>query len=63
MTADTDTELDLFRAQLNCAAVLENLGRPWKLDPRESTRRALKCVVSPSPIAASGTVQRGPRTS
>jgi len=40
MTADT--ELDLFRAQVNCAAVLENLGRPWKLDPRESTRRALK---------------------
>ena len=40
MTADT--ELDLFRAQVNCAAVLENLGRPWTLDPRESTRRALK---------------------
>ena len=40
MTADT--ELDVFRAQVNCAAVLENLGRPWKLDPRESTRRALK---------------------
>jgi hypothetical protein len=37
-----DTELDLFRAQVNCAAVLENLGRPWKLDPRESTRHALK---------------------
>jgi len=40
MTADT--ELDLFRAQVNCAAVLEGLGRPWKLDPRESTRRVLK---------------------
>ena len=40
MTADT--ELDLFRAQVNCAAVLEGMGRPWKLDPRESTRRALK---------------------
>jgi len=26
MTADT--ELDLFRAQVNCAAVLENLGPP-----------------------------------
>jgi len=37
-----DTELDLFRAQVNCAAVLENLGRPWRLDERESTRRALK---------------------
>ena len=37
-----DTELDLFRAQVNCAAVLENLGQPWRLDARESTRRALK---------------------
>jgi hypothetical protein len=38
----TDAELDLFRRSVNCAAVLENLGRPWKLDARESTRRALK---------------------
>lgn len=37
-----ESELDLFRAQVNCAAVLENLGRPWRLDERESTRRALK---------------------
>lgn len=37
-----DTELDLLRAQVNCAAVLEGVGRPWKLDLRESTRRALK---------------------
>jgi hypothetical protein len=37
-----DSELDLFRAQVNCAAVLENLGQPWRLDARESTRRALK---------------------
>ena len=37
-----DSELDLFRAQVNCAAVLENLGQPWRLDRRESTRRALK---------------------
>lgn len=35
-------ELDLFRAQVNCAAVLENLGQPWRLDRQESTRRALK---------------------
>lgn len=41
MTADT--ELDLFRQHVNCAAVLERLGRPWKLDVRQSTRRALKC--------------------
>ena len=37
-----DSELDLFRAQVNCAAVLENLGQPWRLDRRESTRRAMK---------------------
>lgn len=37
-----DSELDLFRDQVNCAAVLENLGQPWRLDSRESTRRALK---------------------
>lgn len=39
---NTDSELDLFRARVNCAAVLENLGQPWRLDTRESTRRALK---------------------
>ncbi len=37
-----DSELDLFRAQVNCAAVLENMGKPWRLDKSESTRRALK---------------------
>ncbi|MCB8882945.1 DUF3991 and TOPRIM domain-containing protein [Acidisoma cellulosilytica] len=37
-----DAELDLFRAQVNCAAVLENMGQPWRLDKAESTRRALK---------------------
>jgi len=37
-----DAELDLFRAQVNCAAVLENMGQPWRLDKRESTRRAMK---------------------
>jgi hypothetical protein len=37
-----DAELQIFRAGVNCAAVLENAGRPWKLDVRESTRRALK---------------------
>jgi hypothetical protein len=38
----TDTELDLLRSKVNCAAVLENLGQPWRLDTKESTRRALK---------------------
>ena len=37
-----DTELDLFRAQVNCAAVLENMGQPWRLDKEGSTKRALK---------------------
>jgi hypothetical protein len=37
-----DAELDLFRAQVNCAAVLENLGQPWHLDKNGSTRRAMK---------------------
>ena len=37
-----DTELDLFRAQVNCAAVLENMGQPWRLDKDGSTKRAMK---------------------
>ena len=37
-----DAELDLFRAQVNCAAVLENMSQPWRLDKNGSTRRALK---------------------
>jgi hypothetical protein len=37
-----DTELDLFRAQVNCAAVLENVGQPWRLDKVGSTKRAMK---------------------
>jgi hypothetical protein len=37
-----DAELDLFRTQVNCAAVLENMGQPWRLDKSASTRRAMK---------------------
>lgn len=37
-----DAELNLFRAQVNCAAVLENMGQPWRLDKSGSTRRAMK---------------------
>ena len=37
-----DAELELFRQSVNCAAVLERIGDGWKLDARESTRRALK---------------------
>ena len=37
-----DVELQLFRRSVNCAAVLEGMVGGWKLDVRESTRRALK---------------------
>ena len=36
-----DAELELFRRSVSCAAVLEKVGG-WKLDVRESTRRALE---------------------
>ena len=35
-------DLDLFRRDVNCAALLERLPPPWHLDRKESTRRALK---------------------
>jgi hypothetical protein len=37
-----DAELQVFRAGVNCAAVLESMAKGWKLDARQSTRRALK---------------------
>ena len=37
-----DAELEAFRAGVNCAAVLESIAKGWKLDTRQSTRRALK---------------------
>ena len=37
-----DVELQLFRSSVNCAAVLEGMVGGWRLDVRESTRRALK---------------------
>lgn len=40
--ADQDAELDLFRNSVNCAALLESRAGGWRLDQRESTRRALK---------------------
>ena len=42
MSQSADTELELFRQGVNCAAVLERMVGGWKLDVRESTRRALK---------------------
>jgi hypothetical protein len=41
-------ELELFRAQVNCAALLERHG--WQLDAKESTRRALKYRRHPGEI-------------
>lgn len=38
----SDAELDLIRHGVNCATVLEQLAGGWKLDKRQSTRRALK---------------------
>lgn len=40
--AGQDSELEQFRTGVNCAALLERLPPPWRLDSRESTRRALK---------------------
>ena len=45
-----DAELDLIRRSVNCAAVLERIGGGWKLDQRESTRRALKYRGGPGQI-------------
>jgi hypothetical protein len=37
-----DAELQLLRASVTCVAVLERMSCGWKLDMRQSTRRALK---------------------
>ena len=37
-----DAELQLLQATVNCVAVLEHMSSGWKLDMRQSTRRALK---------------------
>jgi hypothetical protein len=37
-----DAELERFRRGVNCAALLEGWSPAWRLDRRESTRRALK---------------------
>jgi hypothetical protein len=43
-------ELDHLRANVNCATILERLGRGWQLDATESTRRALKFRRGPGEI-------------
>ena len=37
-----DAELEQFRRGVNCAALLEGWSPSWRLDRKESTRRALK---------------------
>ena len=37
-----DAELEQFRRGVNCAALLEGWSPSWRLDRRESTRRAVK---------------------
>jgi hypothetical protein len=37
-----DDELALLRTSISCAALLEGLPPPWRLDRKQSTRRALK---------------------
>src|SRR6516164_8134604 len=41
MRAD-DTELELLRREVSCAALLEHWHGGWRLDRQESTRRSLK---------------------
>jgi len=50
MSAIGDAELALFRQTVNCAAVLERLVGGWKLDVRQSTKRALKYRRGPGEI-------------
>ena len=40
--ANDRDEVDQLKAEVHCATVLERLPPPWRLDRRESTRRALK---------------------
>jgi Toprim-like/Protein of unknown function (DUF3991) len=37
-----DAELERFRNEVSCAALLEGFGASWRLDRKQSTRRALK---------------------
>jgi hypothetical protein len=45
-----DEELEELRRGVDCACILERLGRGWKLDRSESTRRALKYRRGPGEI-------------
>ncbi len=45
-----DAELETFRQNVNCAALLEQFGNGWRLDQQESTRTALKYRSGPGQI-------------
>src|SRR5579859_182582 len=45
-----DEEVELLRAAVNCATVLERMAPGWRLDKAESTRRALKYRGGPGEI-------------
>ena len=40
--SEQDAEIELLKASVNCAALLERLTPVWQLDRAESTRRSLK---------------------
>ena len=42
VSQSADAELELFRQSVNCASMLERMVGGWRLDQRESTKRALK---------------------
>ena len=39
---EQDTEIEWLKASVSCAALLERVPLPWRLDPAESTRHSLK---------------------
>ena len=54
-----DAELDQFRNGVSCAAVLERHSPAWRLDRKESTRRALKYRRSEGEIVIVNHDERG----
>lgn len=54
-----DAELDQLRTGVSCAAVLERHAPAWRLDRKESTRRALKYRRSEGEIVIVNHNERG----
>ncbi len=57
--AGTDAEIETFKREVSCAALLERLPPPWNLDKRESTRHALKYRRGEGEILIVNHEQRG----